>query len=248
MAVFIFLAFSGTQSALMSPVAVEKGPTASQILQVAFSFGAGITVGLFICAPISGGALNPAVVLSLVMAGNMSWLRGVLIFLAEIVGGILGAYFCHFVTGNELQTANLLDPGFNYAQGFFAEMILTMILCLVVLFVIVDGQFLATYAPLVVGTTIFILHVCGVPIDGTSVNPARSFAAAVVTGKWANHWIFWFGPLIGGFFAGLIYFGVKFIAPTPEIIDEEKQAFYGHESQAVGQNPPSANAARVAVQ
>ncbi|CAO3616799.1 unnamed protein product [Cunninghamella blakesleeana] len=237
MAVFIFLAFSGTQSALESPIDLPKGPTSSQIVQVAFSFGVGITVGLFICAPISGGALNPAVVLGLFMTGAMSWLRAILIFLAEIVGAILGAYFSNFVTANKLQATNILADNFNYAQGFFAEMLLTMILVLVVLFVIVDGQFLASYAPFVVGTTIFILHVCGVPIDGTSVNPARSFGAAVVTGIWTNHWIFWFGPLIGGFFAGLIFYTVKYITPEPEQIDEEKNAFYGAETQATTQAP-----------
>lgn len=179
---------------------------------------------MFICAPISGGALNPAVVLGFLMAGTMSWLRAILVFLAEIVGAIIGAYFSNFVTANKLQATNILADNFNYAQGFFAEMLLTMILVLVVLFVIVDGQFLASYVPFVVGSTIFMLHVCGVPIDGTSVNPARSFGAAVVTGIWTNHWIFWFGPLIGGFFAGLIFWFVKWI--IPERVSVHSYLFY----------------------
>ncbi|CEP15536.1 hypothetical protein [Parasitella parasitica] len=213
MAIFIFLALSGVQGALEAPtfqsVGAATGPTATQIQSIAFSFGVGITVSLFICGPISGGILNPAVLLSLMITGNINWLRGIFFFVAEIGGAVIGAYFANFVTAHELQGVNLLNPGFNYAQGFFAECLLTCILCLTVLFIIVDKHLLADFAPFVVGTAVFICHIIGSPIDGTSINPARSFASSIVTGKWANHWIFWFGPLIGGIFAVGIYLVVK---------------------------------------
>lgn len=145
------------------------------------------------------------------MTGNINWLRGIFFFVAEMAGGILGAYFSNFVTAHELQGVNLLNEGFDYAQGFFAELLLTMILCLTVLFIIVDKHLLADFAPFVVGICVFICHMIGAPIDGTSINPARSFAASIVTGKWANHWIFWFGPLIGGIFATGIYLVAKIL-------------------------------------
>ena len=149
---------------------------------------------------------------------NINWLRGLLFFVAEIVGGIIGAYLANAVTAHELQGVNLLNPGFNYAQGFFAEALLTCALCLTVLFVILDKHLLADFAPFVVGTAVFICHMIGSPIDGTSINPARSFAASVVTGKWANHWIFWFGPLIGGIFSVIIYLTVKVL--TEESLED----------------------------
>ncbi|KAG2236223.1 aquaporin-like protein [Thamnidium elegans] len=213
MAVFIFLALSGVQAALEAPTGLppNSGFTPDQIQSIAFSFAASVTVALFICGPISGGVLNPAILLSLVMTGNINWLRGILFFFAEMAGAILGAYFSNFVTAHELQGVNLLTPGFNYAQGFFAEALLTCTLCLTVLFVIVDKSSLSDFAPFVVGTSIFICHLIGAPIDGTSVNPARSFAASLVTGKWANHWIFWFGPLIGAVFAVMIYLTCKIL-------------------------------------
>lgn len=211
MGIFIFLALSGVQAALEAPTGFpsSRGPTVSQIQSIGFSFGAGITVALFLCGPISGGVLNPAVLLSLVLAGNINWLRGILYFFAQIVGAIIGAYFANFVTAHELQGVNLLNPGFNYAQGFFAEALLTCTLCVTVLFVIVDKSPLAEFAPFVVGLSVFMCHIVGAPIDGTSINPARSFAASIVSGKWANHWIFWFGPLIGGVFAYMIYMTCK---------------------------------------
>lgn len=211
MGVFIFLALGGVQAALEAPTGfpASRGPTVSQIQSIAFSFGAGITVALYLCGPISGGVLNPAVLLSLVLSGNVNWLRGVLFFIAQLGGAIIGAYFANFVTAHELQGVNLLNPGFNYAQGFFAEALLTCTLCLTVLFIIVDKSPLADFAPFVVGLSLFACHIVGSPIDGTSVNPARSFAASIVSGKWANHWIFWFGPLSGAVFAYIIYMTCK---------------------------------------
>ncbi|KAK4514978.1 aspartate transaminase aat1 [Mucor velutinosus] len=223
MAIFIFLALSGVQGALEAPtfqsVGTATGPTATQIQSIAFSFGVAITVALFICGAVSGGILNPAVLLSLMITGNINWLRGIFFFIAEIVGAILGAYFANFVTAHELQGVNLLNPGFNYAQGFFTECLLTCVLCLTVLFIIVDKHLLADFAPFVVGSAVFICHMIGAPVDGTSINPARSFAASIVTGKWANQWIFWFGPLIGGIFAVMIYLLVKVLTE-----DSQEQA------------------------
>jgi MIP family channel proteins len=210
MTVFIFLALSGVQAAIIA-VSTPSSPTVDEIQSIAFSFASAITVALFICGPMSGGVLNPAVLLSLMLTGNINWLRGIFFFFAEMVGAIIGAYFANFVTANVLQGVNLLNPNFNYAQGFFAEMLLTMTLCLTVLFIIVDKTYLSDFAPFVVGTSVFICHMVGVPIDGTSINPARSFAASLVTGKWANHWIFWFGPLIGGLFATVIYYICKVV-------------------------------------
>jgi MIP family channel proteins len=204
----------------------------SQIQSIALSFGAGIIVALFVCGPISGGILNPAVLLSLMLTGNINWLRGIFFFIAELVGGIIGAYFANFVTAHELQGVNLLNPGFNYSQGFFAECLLTMCLCLTVLFIIVDKHLLADFAPFVVGTAIFICHMVGAPIDGTSINPARSFAASVVTGKWTNQWIFWFGPLVGGIFATIIYLGTKML--TEE--SQEQALLQNAQNQAIINN------------
>ncbi|KAI8336820.1 aquaporin-like protein [Chlamydoabsidia padenii] len=236
MTIFIFLALGGVQGALES--AMGPRASASQIQSVAFSFGSSVTVGLFMCCPFSEGALNPAVLLSLVLCRKVNWLRGIFMFFAELAGAILGAYFANFVTANELQGVNLLNPGFNYAQGFFAELLLTCILCIVVLFVIVDNQFSSpSYNPFVVGITLFMVHIVGVPIDGTSVNPARSFGPAIVTGKWANHWIFWFGPLIGSFFAYLIYAAFKLAENSIKVIDYEKDEFMAHNAHNTNISP-----------
>ncbi|GAA5801444.1 hypothetical protein HPULCUR_006890 [Helicostylum pulchrum] len=218
MVIFIFLALSGVQACLEAPTSDPAGfgPSATQIQSIAFSFTSGIVVALCVCGSTSGGVLNPAVLLSLLLTGNINWLRGILFFIAEIVGGIVGAYFSSFVSAKPLHGVNMVNPGFNNSQVFFAEALLTCSLCLTVLFIILDKHLLADFAPFVVGTAIFICHMIGSPIDGTSVNPARSLAAAVVTGQWASHWIFWIAPLVGGIFAVIIYL-------TSKVLTEESQ-------------------------
>ncbi|ORZ12340.1 aquaporin-like protein [Absidia repens] len=240
MTIFIFLALGGVQAALES--AYGPSASASQIQSVAFSFGAAVTVGLFMACPYSEGALNPAVLLSLMLCRKVNWLRGLFMFIGELVGAILGAYFANFVTANELQGVNLLKPGFNYAQGFFAELLLTCVLCVVILFVIVEDQYSAPSCnPFVVGITLFMIHLVGTPIDGTSVNPARSFGPAIVTGKWANHWIFWFGPLIGAFFAFLIYSAFKVARSMSRSINLEKDEFMAENTRWPSNQPPGSS-------
>ncbi|ORX60570.1 aquaporin-like protein [Hesseltinella vesiculosa] len=202
---------------LIQEVLQKPGPPSKPNLRAdvvaGFAEFIGMTIFIFLAlagvqatleAPIAAaGSPTP----SLMLTRKVSWLRGIFLFIAEMVGGILGAYFANWTTANKLQGVNALSHDFNYAQGFFAEMLLSYVLCMVILFVIVDNQVsLAQLAPIVVGIAVFMCHMIGTPIDGTSVNPARSFAAAVVTGQWEGHWIFWFGPLIGGFFAACTYF------------------------------------------
>jgi glycerol uptake facilitator-like aquaporin len=71
--------------------------------------------------------------------------------------------------------------------------------------VAIDPKGLNNIAPIAVGLTILLIHLFLVPLTGASVNPARSLGPALVSGTWANHWIYWIGPLIGGSLAGLVY-------------------------------------------
>ncbi|OBZ90588.1 Aquaporin PIP1-5 [Choanephora cucurbitarum] len=211
MAIFIFLALSGVQTSLKAPAEAEAEGrlTLMQIQTIAISFGMGITVALFTTAHVSGGILNPAVLLSLVLIGDINWQRGLFFFLAEMIGGIIGAYFAYFITSGDFLGQNVLNPIYTDAQGVFAEALFTCALSLVVLFVIVDKRLMADYAPIVIGITVFLCHTLCTAIDGTSINPARSFAAAIVTGSWSKQWIFWVGPLTGAVFAVIIYLAAK---------------------------------------
>jgi len=62
----------------------------------------------------------------------------------------------------------------------------------------------AGFAGFAIGGMIFLLHLVGVPLTGASMNPARTFGPALISGFWEFHWIYWIGPIIGGIIAGLI--------------------------------------------
>lgn len=78
---------------------------------------------------------------------------------------------------------------------------MTFVLVMVVFKSAVDTNMDSGFAPVLIGFAVFALHLSGVTIYGTSINPARSFGAAAVAGKWEDHWIFWVGPILGGLLA-----------------------------------------------
>ena len=90
-------------------------------------------------------------------------------------------------------------------MALIMEVIVTFALVFVIFATAVDSRGIGTMAPLAIGLTVAIDHLLAVPITGASMNPARSFGPALVSGSWADHWIYWIGPLLGGVLAGLLY-------------------------------------------
>lgn len=87
--------------------------------------------------------------------------------------------------------------GLSIAQGLFVEVFLTAQLVFVVYLLAVEKHRATYLAPLGIGLSLFMCHMVGVPLTGTSVNPARSFGPAVVAGFVGYHWIYWVGPFLG---------------------------------------------------
>merc|ERR1712070_693761 len=74
-------------------------------------------------------------------------------------------------------------------------------------------------APIPIGLAVFLAHVICIPITGCSINPTRSFGPALVSGTWANHWIWWVGPLIGATIASLVWGLVKLLDDKSPVAD-----------------------------
>ena len=88
--------------------------------------------------------------------------------------------------------------------GLGVEIILTFFLVTVIFMTAVHKKAASGFAGMAIGGMIFLLHLVGVPLTGASMNPARTFGPALVSGFWEFHWIYWVGPIIGGIIAGLI--------------------------------------------
>ncbi|OZJ02204.1 hypothetical protein BZG36_04745 [Bifiguratus adelaidae] len=206
MCFFMFLSLGGVQATLWQDQ-IPTAPTPSQILGVAFSFGFSLLISVWMIFRISGGGvLNPAVLLALLLTGNVTPFRGLLYFIAEMVGSIVGSALLDAVTPGPLLGVNKVSPEINSAQDTFLEAFSTAMLVIVVLFVAVEKSKSTFLAPMAVGFAVFLAHLVCTPYDGTSINPARSVGPAVVTGIWTSqHWIFWIGPLIGSLLSTAIY-------------------------------------------
>lgn len=95
--------------------------------------------------------------------------------------------------------------GLSVAQGLFIEVFLTAQLVFVVYLLAVEKHRATYIAPLGIGLSLFMCHMVGVPLTGTSVNPARSFGPAVVEGFVGYHWIYWVGPFLGALLAWALF-------------------------------------------
>lgn len=192
------------------------GQTLSQAtLLIAFAFGLCIVAMAYSIGNVSGCHINPAVSFGMFIAGRMSLKDMLLYWAAQFLGGIAGAgvlsLFFH-------SSANLGQNGFGasmpVALGWHGavavEIILTFVFVIAILGVTSKPEF-SNVAGLVIGLTLTIVHILGIPFTGTSVNPARSFGPALFAGGDAlkQVWVFLLAPLVGAALAAVVY---RFVA------------------------------------
>lgn len=216
-ALFLFV-FIGP-GAVVAALSVSNGQlNAAAIVGIAAAHGLAIGILVSATASISGGHINPAVTLSAVITGRISLTRGVMYWAGQLLGALLGALVLAAVVPDNIQGelgAHSLGPGVTAGAGLVIEVVLTFALVFVVFATAMDPKGPGQIAPLAIGFTILVIHLMAVPFTGASVNPARSFGPAVVARVWANHWIYWVGPLVGGGLAGLVYQYVFMGRETP---------------------------------
>ncbi|KAJ3496925.1 hypothetical protein NLG97_g2297 [Lecanicillium saksenae] len=210
---FLLLSFIGTQAAINNNNSTEGNGrlSASSLMFIAASFGAALTVNVWIFYRVTGGMFNPAVTLGLVLVGAVTPLRGLMVIPTQIVAGIAAAAAVDGMLPGPLGVANGLGNGTSVVQGLFIEMFLTAQLVLTVYFLAVEKHRATFLAPIGIGLAVFIAHICGTNFTGTGINPARSFGPAVVTKFVGYHWIYWLGPVMGAVLAFVLYTFLKFV-------------------------------------
>ncbi|KJZ75175.1 hypothetical protein HIM_05369 [Hirsutella minnesotensis 3608] len=212
---FLLLSFIGAQTAIVnnSPGNTNSGAILlpSSLFYIAASFGSALAANVWIFYRVSGGMFNPAVTLALVLAKQVTPLCALLILPAQLVGSIAASAVVLGLLPGPLRVANSLSSGINVAQGLFLEMFLTAQLVLAVYFLAVEKHRATYLAPVGIGIALFIAHMAGTDYTGTSVNPARSFGPAVLTGFVSYHWIFWLGPFLGAVLAFGVYSFFKWL-------------------------------------
>ncbi|CAL5359144.1 hypothetical protein ACSBR2_037723 [Camellia fascicularis] len=214
---FLFV-FAGVGSAM----AADKlgGDSLVGLFFVAMAHALVVAVMISAGFRISGGHLNPAVTLGLCVGGHITVFRSILYWIDQLLASAAACALLKYLTGGLTTPVHTLASGMDYSQGVIMEIILTFSLLFSVYALCVDPKkgFLDGLGPLLVGLVVGANIMAGGPFSGASMNPARSFGPALVSGNWTDHWVYWVGPLIGGGLAGLIYenfFIVRSHVPLP---------------------------------
>ncbi|XP_020217825.1 probable aquaporin TIP-type RB7-18C [Cajanus cajan] len=205
-ATLIFV-FAGVGSAIAyNELTSDAALDATGLVAVAVAHALALFVGVAVAANISGGHLNPAVTFGLAIGGNITLLTGFLYWIAQLLGSIVASLLLSLITAKSIPTHGLA-AGVNAFQGVVFEIIVTFGLVYTVYATAADPKkgSLGVIAPIAIGFIVGANILAAGPFSGGSMNPARSFGPAVVSGNFADNWIYWVGPLIGGGLAGLIY-------------------------------------------
>lgn len=198
--------------------------TSFDVTQISLAFGLAVMAMVTVFGPVSGGNLNPGVSVGLLAGGELSLLKCLFYIVVQSLGAIVGAGLLYGVTpanqrdtigANSLNSTDIGDGrndeaigvALHAGAGFVLEALLTMMLVLVVYASAVDPKTKAApgVAPILIGFTVAAAHLVCITYTGTSINPARSLGSAVFSGVWADHWVFWVGPLVGGALGGFLY-------------------------------------------
>lgn len=204
---------------------------AAGVVATALAFGLVLLALVYVIGPISGSHVNPAVTLGAVLTGRIGVVEGAAYMVSQVIGGILGALLLWAVFSNSpfyhRGTTGLGADGYGKASmihvsaggAFLTEVVLTATFVFVILGV-TSKVANAAAAGLVIGLTLTFVHLIGIPIDGTSVNPARSLGPALVVGGLAlsQVWLFIVAPLVGGIVAAGLHW-LLYPRPAPEAVE-----------------------------
>ncbi|ODT76398.1 aquaporin Z [Devosia sp.] len=208
-----WLVFGGCGAAVLAAGVPDVG---IGYLGVALAFGLTVLTMVYAVGGISGGHFNPAVSLGLAVAGRFAYKDLAPYWAAQVVGGALGAAVLFaiasgkpdFVAGGFASNGyDALSPGgYSMIAVLVAEIVLTGFFVLIILGA-TSKLAPAGFAGIAIGLGLTLIHLIGIPVSNTSVNPARSIAAALFaeTGALGQVWLFIVAPLIGAALGGLLW-------------------------------------------
>lgn len=140
------------------------------------------------------------------LVGTVGLIKAVLLIVAQLLGAIIAAAIVAGLFPGPLAVNTVLSSETSVVKGLFIEIFLTFMLLLTIFMLAAEKHRATFLAPLVIGLALFIAELAGVYFTGGSLNPARSFGPAVITGVWpGHHWIYWLGPLLGALLAAGFY-------------------------------------------
>jgi aquaporin Z len=210
----VFLAVGAAVFGIGAKVGVDGTGPGNGVVGVAMAFGLVLLAIAYAFGPVSGAHVNPAVTLAMLLGRRMPTNEAVGYWIAQFLGAILGAAVLKLFVSSfgvtdytgALGTNSYDNGSINLAGAFVLEVLLTAAFVLVILLV-TERIAAPGFAGIAIGLALTVVHLVGIPLDGTSVNPARSFGPALFAGGDAlgQVWLFIVAPLIGAVVSVIIW-------------------------------------------
>jgi len=205
------LVFFGPLSVILTIAAFGESLTTQSVLFIALGHGAAIALMVYAFGHVSGAHINPAVTIPMMITKKIGIMDGIGYIASQLIGAVAAAATLKVIFpelgakvnfGTQGGPSDLINN--SISSGFAIEAILTFFLVVVIFMTAVHKKSSPGLHGLTIGGMIFLIHLVGVPLTGASVNPARTFGPALISGFWEYHWLYWVAPIVGGIIAGLI--------------------------------------------
>ena len=204
------LIFFGAGSICADQFLRSSGQAGFGILGVAIAYGLAMGIMVTALGHVSGGHFNPAITIGYWVTRKISTFEALAYWVAQLAGATAAAYLLRLLPIDVWGPVQLGTPelasGISRSSGMIFEGIMTFFLVFVVFATAVDpsGAF-NKIAGFAIGLTITMGVLFGGPFTGAALNPSRAFGPALASNHWANHGVYWTGPLAGGVAAGWLY-------------------------------------------
>lgn len=164
---------------------------------VSLVFGLVILAGIAALGHVSGAHFNPAVTLSFFLTRHLPGRDALAYVAGQLAGAVLAALLLWVIWPGQPADLGATVPSIAAGRALIVELVMSGLLMLVILSVATDTRAVGAPAALAIGATIALDALFGGPLTGASMNPARSFAPALVSGQWRDFWVYLAGPLLG---------------------------------------------------
>ena len=188
-------------------------PGAIGPLGIALAFGLIVAIMVFTLGPVSGAHINPAVTIAAWSVRRLPFPQVASYVIAQLSGAVVASLAARALLGPVASNGATI-PQVGVAAAFIVEALLSLLVILSVLATDGAGSSRAG-AAVMIGMTIGLCALVGGPLTGASMNPARSFGPALVSGTWTSHWLYWIAPIGGMLLGTRLSRGLSSQQPSP---------------------------------
>ncbi len=205
------LVFFGPLSVILAVSAFGEELTTQSVLFIALGHGGAIALMVYAFGHVSGAHINPAVTIPMMITKKISITDGIAYIIFQLIGAVAAAATLLAILPELGAKVNFATQGGpselinnSVSSAFAIEALLTFFLVLVIFMTALHKKASPGLHGLSIGGMVFLIHLVAVPLTGASVNPARTFGPALISGFWEFHWLYWAAPILGGIIAGVL--------------------------------------------